>query len=792
MTRLSTLVAVSLLALLGCEGPLGATQVMVRVRTTSDVEPSLSALRVRLATRKGASWSGRPSTEIPLDGLSWPIDLPVLRAGDQADDAEFEIVVEGLDAAGARIVETRAVTGFAPQREKLLELLLTACDGPEPDSACLAYEGCHGERCASCDELGRCGLASVAPASSLPDLVPAADPGAGILPPPGATDGEDLEHCIAANSLPSQPFSSHERVYAKGLVFPRTGMQQGWMDTEVTHQYAEWKGRYLRETGCGEGEVFVSEGDATGFVRSDAHAQAMLIAVWMAGYDPRARQLFDGLVRFYLAHPSSDDPRLMAGVVAHDCTSVASSGTNTEGDLDLALALLLANKQWGSGLIDYHGLATAAMEAILETDAGPRHLKAGSRARGSDPVPTSVFSPAHFHAFAVASKDEAWSRLEQSGYALLANVAAEHSSEARLWPNFVADADGAAPRPARADEVEGAHDGAFGARAARAALRIGLHRLHAEDAEADALLGGLRAAMMKATAVYPRSLHPAYALDGKPLGKPFALSMAAALGPGSLLAPDEALRGGDKEWRELLWNVVHRHIESQHDYESDSMQLIATLAMSGSLWLPEAVSCAPAEDTVEQPLLVLSPGADGKDAYVFLLDGRPTANQGDHPQLNAAAWTWEGRFGVQRSLLDFDLSALPESAIITGATLKLYAELTPALNKTGHSQFSGTNELLVQRITSPWDEHTVTWDTQPTTAEHDQIEREKSRHNSENYVLDVTEFVRARQLLPNLNHGFALRLKTEGTYRAVTFASSDHADATLRPRLEISYRVKAP
>src|SRR5262245_24775950 len=111
-----------LLALFACEAPLGATQVMVRVRTTSDVQPLLATLRVRLFTRSGASWRERPATEIALGGLSWPIDLPVLPAHDQGKSTEFEIVIEGLDAHGDRFVETRAITGFTPQRETLLEL----------------------------------------------------------------------------------------------------------------------------------------------------------------------------------------------------------------------------------------------------------------------------------------------------------------------------------------------------------------------------------------------------------------------------------------------------------------------------------------------------------------------------------------------------------------------------------------------------------------------------------------------------------------------------------------------
>ena len=45
---------------------------------------------------------------------------------------------------------------------------------------------------------------------------------------------------------------------------------------------------------------------------SEAHGYGMLIAVSMADYDSEAKDLFDGMVRYYLAHPSQIGSHLMA------------------------------------------------------------------------------------------------------------------------------------------------------------------------------------------------------------------------------------------------------------------------------------------------------------------------------------------------------------------------------------------------------------------------------------------------------------------------------------------------
>ena len=157
----------------------------------------------------------------------------------------------------------------------------------------------------------------------------------------------------------------------------------------------------------------------------------------------------------------------------------------------------------------------------------------------------------------------------------------------------------------------------------------------------------------------------------------------------------------------------------------------------------------------------------------------------------AMNWRYDNFYGADRSFIDFDLSAWPPTAQLHKATLRLFAELTPSEERTGHLHNGASNELLVRRVTFPWAEDTITWNNQPSTASGDQIELPRSKTRDQTYEIDVTSFVHERLADPAHNFGIAIQLKTEEPYRAVYFASSDHANAGLHPQLELLYSQPA-
>lgn len=183
--------------------------------------------------------------------------------------------------------------------------------------------------------------------------------------------------------------------------------------------------------------------------------------------------------------------------------------------------------------------------------------------------------------------------------------------------------------------------------------------------------------------------------------------------------------------------------------------------------------------------ILLQPNANqGKDAYV---DSRLFAiNYGNHPDFAAMAWTNGGTPTHVRSLVGFDLSVIPAGAIINSARLSLYSFNSPS--NGAHANISGSNESVIQRITSSWEENAVTWENQPATTSQNQVFLPASTSSTQDYLdINVTQMVQDMMANPSAGYGFLLKLVTEEYYRSMIFASSDNTNTALHPKLEVTY-----
>ena len=196
----------------------------------------------------------------------------------------------------------------------------------------------------------------------------------------------------------------------------------------------------------------------------------------------------------------------------------------------------------------------------------------------------------------------------------------------------------------------------------------------------------------------------------------------------------------------------------------------------------------------DQPLcehnITLQPDADrGKDAIIWTEES--SVNRGDFTSLSIMAWTFYKNGyddGLVRSLIEFDLSSIPDGATIKAAKLSLYNDPNSASNSGEHSKRDGSNEVLILPITEAWGENTVTWDNQPSTTATGSIELKASSSAHQDYEnIDITDLVAKWYKSPSDNHGIMMQLKTEIYYRCMVYASSDNADSELHPKLEITY-----
>ena len=170
--------------------------------------------------------------------------------------------------------------------------------------------------------------------------------------------------------------------------------------------------------------------------------------------------------------------------------------------------------------------------------------------------------------------------------------------------------------------------------------------------------------------------------------------------------------------------------------------------------------------------------------------GYPNSNYGNHEDFIASSWTNSGNLSNTRALINFDLSAVPANAIITSAGLSLYYNPASSSGNNGHSQNGGSNAAWLRRITAAWDEHTVTWNNQPATSTQNEVTLAASNSNNQDYMnIDVAALVQDMISNPQQSFGFMLQLKTESPLRSLLFASSDHPNSALHPKLDLCYTV---
>lgn len=185
----------------------------------------------------------------------------------------------------------------------------------------------------------------------------------------------------------------------------------------VTSAYNAWKGTYVVPGDVGM-RVQSPEAIAgiTGSTVSEGIGYGMLAATYMAD-----RNTFDGLWAYAKAHFDA------IGLMNWHITSagaIASGGTGSasDGDEDMAWALLMASDQWSS--TQYLSDAQTLINNILYNSvANDGMLKPGDAWGSSATTYPDYFSPAYYRAFAKATDNQAWvSQVIERGYTILGNM----------------------------------------------------------------------------------------------------------------------------------------------------------------------------------------------------------------------------------------------------------------------------------------------------------------------------------------------------------------------------------
>ncbi|MBL7015991.1 MAG: beta-glucanase [Kiritimatiellales bacterium] len=417
---------------------------------------------------------------------------------------------------------------------------------------------------------------------------------------------------VAAFSLRAEvlrPFPQADVTSGYGL--RPNHLTQIQLSSAITNKYNYWKSKYLAESVSVPGDYKVKY-KADGQTVSEAMGYGMLLTVYMAGADTNAQVYFDGLNRFRKRYSSIINPALM-------CWQVPANEVNpgddcaTDGDIDMAMALLLAHRQWGGEA--YFSEATNLIynigASLVRSDYS---LRLGDWNTAAGQTRPCDFMPTHFRSFYLATGDGLWTNVENKCYSILEQLQSDYAPTTGLIPDF-AVTNASAWKPAPANFLEGPQDGYYYYNACRVPWRIGWAAYGCGHSRAGALMSRLMAWTVSYYAA-PADFRAGYELDGGNIsGNNYDTAcFISPTGVGAMVTTNQS-------WLNSAFTYAANRKEA---YYEDSVSLLSMLVMSGNAWLIEPASPA---KVPPDAWLVQYYGTTNIDVYAFSSNGVNTILQ---------------------------------------------------------------------------------------------------------------------------------------------------------------------
>ncbi|WP_282935269.1 glycosyl hydrolase family 8 [Paenibacillus sp. RC67] len=407
-----------------------------------------------------------------------------------------------------------------------------------------------------------------------------------------------------------KPFPQHTTYYT-GTIKPNN-VTQTQLDNDVKRIYDEWKARYLKQNPKATDQYYVFynlEGEAdpaTAVSSSEGHGYGMLATVLMAGYDTNAKTYYDGLYKFYKAHPSVNNSNLMAWQqIKNSSGNIVDNpdGGNdsaTDGDMDIAYSLLLADKQWGSsGTINYLNQAKSLINAIMAKDINSSEwlLKMGDWADNSDTTygkgtRLSDYMMSHLKAFQTATSDANWANVTSKSYSIINSLYTNKSPNTGLMPDFAVYSSGSYV-PAPSKYLEDPSDGKYYYNSCRTPWRIPIDYLLTGDNRALGQLTTLNNWVKTKTSSNPNNIISGYNLDGTVISGETENSMAFV----APFAVSAMINSSNQAWLNSLWTKMASTSTSSIGYYENSIRLLVMITVSGNWWAPDSTSTPPSTST---------------------------------------------------------------------------------------------------------------------------------------------------------------------------------------------------
>ncbi len=357
---------------------------------------------------------------------------------------------------------------------------------------------------------------------------------------------------------------------------------QSDMEAHVQQYWDYWSGKYLKQStvettwyyvlGESNGDTPSSWGGTDAKATSEGHGYGMIITALM---DKQTE--FDGLYNMYKAFPSTINKNLMSWIIPENEDTNLRSDSASDGDIDIAYALLLADAKWGlTGTINYKGEAVRIINSIMESEISHTTWRVLLGDWDSDDYSTrpSDWIPDHFRAFKEATGDIRWDNVIETLYDTRIKIYSSYSPVTGLMPDFIVNDP---PEPAPANFLEDENDGNYYYNACRVPWRIACDYVlygSSNGKKPKTTLQPMENWITDITGNNPAGVKAGYRLNGTPLTEDTDMCFTAPFIAGAV---------SDPEYQEFLdsgWDLIKGN---ESNYFNDTITMLTMLLISG-IW----------------------------------------------------------------------------------------------------------------------------------------------------------------------------------------------------------------
>ncbi len=359
------------------------------------------------------------------------------------------------------------------------------------------------------------------------------------------------------------------------------------LNADVISYYHYWQNKYVKPSNgrTPGGGYYVAMkgtgGDGNEITTSEAHGYGMIIFALMAGADKNAKKYYDGMYNMFDKHRSTANKYCMSWLIHKTEKKAYDEGSATDGDLDIAYSLLLADRQWSSaGRMKYLDYAREMIDnGIKKSCVHPvsKRVMEGDYDRNAYSTRSSDWMPDHFHCFLQITDELLWKATADTVYSLIEQVTRKYTATNGLMPDFVAEKD---PEPAPEYYLnEYKETDEYNWNACRYPMRITTDFAHFNTPAAKAAMVRTNAFIRAKTDGDPTLIKAGYYLNGEPMVDYSDASFTAPFITSCIVDPEA------QNYLNMGWELL-AHAKGQ--YYDDTLTLLNLLLISGNWWNPVA------------------------------------------------------------------------------------------------------------------------------------------------------------------------------------------------------------